>query len=92
MLRLYGKSDFIFNGTLAKNIRLKWLAICLNFDYDNGTVEMFLNGAKIKQKIKKPIFLPNNSENHPLIIRFGRYYYDSTPLIGQVVDINIWDR
>ena len=92
MLRLYGKSDFIFNGTLAKNIRLKWLAICLNFDYVNGTVEMFLNGAKIKQKIKKPIVLPNNSEKQPLIIRFGWYYYDSTPLIGQVVDINIWDR
>jgi hypothetical protein len=92
MLRLYGKSDFIFNGTLAKNIRLKWLTICLNFDYVNGTVEMFLNGDKIKQTIKKPIILPYNSEKQPLIVRFGRYYYDSTPLIGQVVDINIWDR
>ena len=92
MLRLYGKSDFIFNGTLAKNIRLKWLAICLNFDYVNGTVEMFLNGDKIKQKIKKPIVLPDNSEKQPLIVRFGQYYYDSTPLIGQVVDINMWDR
>ena len=92
MLRLYGKSDFIFNGTLAKNIRLKWLAICLNFDYVNGTVEMFLNGKRSQQKVKKPIALPEDSGEKPLIIRFGRYFYDDTPLIGKVVDINIWDR
>ena len=93
MLRLYGKSDFIFNGTMAKNIRLKWLAICLNFDYVNGTVEMFLNGKKSQQKIRKPIVLPKDSEGAlPLIIRFGQYFYDNTPLIGKVVDINVWDR
>ena len=92
MLRLYGKSDFVFNGTLAKNIRLKWLAICLNFNYVNGTVDMFLNGKKNQQKIKKPIILPDDSEKKPLIIRFGYYYFDNTPLIGKVVDINVWDR
>ena len=93
MLRLYSKSDFIFNGTMAKNIRLKWLAICLNFDYVNGTVEMFLNGKKSPQKIRKPIVLPKDSDGTtPLIIRFGQYFYDDTPLIGKVVDINVWDR
>ena len=92
MLRLYSKSDFIFEGTLAKNIRLKWLAICMNFDYINGTVEMFLNGNQIQQKIKKSLSLPVASENLPLIVRFGRYYYDDTPLIGKVVNINMWNR
>ena len=28
----------------------------------------------------------------PLIIRFGYYYVDGTPLIGKIVDINVWDR
>ena len=53
---------------------------------------MFLNGKKITQKMKKAISLPPDSSTKPLIIRFGHYYYDSTPLIGKVVDINIWDR
>ena len=92
MLRLYKRSDFKFNGTLAKNIRLKWIAICLNFNYVNGTVEMFLNGEKNQQIIKKPIVLPEESNENPLIVRFGKYFYDNTPLIGKVVDINIWDR
>ena len=91
-LRLYTKSDFNFNGTLAKNIRLKWLAICMNFNYVNGTVEMFLNGKKIAQTVRKPLTIPENSANAPLILRFGHYYYDNTPLIGKVVDINLWDR
>ena len=92
MLRLYTKSDFTFNGTAAKNSRLKWLAICLNFNYVNGTVDMFLNGEKSQQKVKKPITLPADSDNKPLIIRIGHYYFDDTPLIGKMVDINAWDR
>ena len=71
---------------------MKWLAICLNFNYVNGTVEMFLNGKKSQQTIIKPIVLPEDSDEKPLIVRFGRYYYDDTPLIGRVVDINMWDR
>jgi len=64
----------------------------MNFDYINGTVEMFLNGNQIQQKIKKSLSLPVASENLPLIVRFGRYYYDDTPLIGKVVNINMWNR
>ena len=108
MLRLLYKVDFKFDGTRVKNIRLKWLAICMNFNYENGTAEMFLNGKKVNQKTKKPIVIPEESKNKPLIIRysmqflfleynhlnfrFGRYYYDDTPLIGKVGDINVWDR
>ena len=92
MLRILWKSDFLSNGTSAKNIRLKWLSICLNFNYLNGTVGMYLNGEETTQRIKKPITLPENHEDVPLIIRFGHYYYDDTPLIGTIVDINMWDR
>ena len=91
-LRLLSKSDFLFNGTLAKNIRLKWMAICLNFNYEEGKVDLFLNGEKMPQIVKKPISLPDSSDNERLIVRMGRYYYDGTPLIGKIVDINIWDR
>ena len=68
------------------------MAICLNFDYDTGLLEMFRNGEKSPQKVSRPLVLPEGSAEQPLIIRFGRYYYDDTPLIGKIVDINIWDR
>ena len=92
MIRLWGAADFKFNGTFVKNIRLKWLAICFNFNYVNGTVDMFLNGKKSQQKFRRSIVLPEDSDEKPLIVRFGRYFYDNTPLIGKVVDINMWDR
>ena len=63
-------SDFVFNGTFAKNIRLKWMAMCLNLDYDNQTVELYLNGEKSIQTVKKPITLPVDYEDKPLVIRF----------------------
>ena len=28
----------------------------------------------------------------PLIMRIGYYNLDGTPLIGKIVDINVWDR
>ena len=33
-----------------------------------------------------------NCLRKPLVIRLGHNYYDKTPLIGKIVDINIWDR
>ena len=59
------------------------MSISLNFDYETGSLEMFLNGEKNQTE---------DSTDKLLIIRFGRYYYDDTPLIGKIVDINIWDR
>ena len=82
----------MFNGTSTKNIRLKWVAVCLNLDYDNSTVQLFINGERSPQIDKKPLTLPGDHQDKPLIIRMGRYYYDDTPLIGKIVDINIWDR
>ena len=45
--RMYGHYDFDFNGTETNNMRLKWLSICFNIDYDNGTMELYLNGAPL---------------------------------------------
>ena len=66
--------------------------MCLNFDYNNGTMELFLNGNRASQTVRKPLSLPDDYENLPLIVRMGHYYYDATPLIGKIVNINLWDR
>ena len=40
--RLLYKKDFVTDGTAKKNIRLKWIAICLVMDYVNGEVLIVL--------------------------------------------------
>jgi hypothetical protein len=37
-LRFLWKTDFKPEGDAKKNIRLKWMAICLNMDYVSGKV------------------------------------------------------
>ena len=85
-------ADFQFNGTDTKNIRLKWLAICINVDHASGKAEFFMNGARMEGKQRKNITRPLDYQQKPLVVRIGKYYIDGTPLIGKVVDINIWDR
>ena len=87
-----GKASFKFNSTHTKNIRLKWLAVCINFDYTTGSISLFLNGAKLEGNQRKNISLSEDAEQKALIVRIGKYDDDGTPLIGKIVDINIWDR
>ena len=92
MERMYGHYDFDFNGTETNNVRLKWLSICFNINYTEGTMELFLNGETLWPKVRKPMELPPDWEISPMIVRLGRYYFDDTPLIGKIVDFNMWDR
>ena len=71
---------------------MKWLAVCLNFDYDKGSVDLFLNGNKADRIQKNEIKLPKDSDQKSFIVRIGKFFVDGTPLIGKIVDINIWDR
>ena len=138
--RLLYKKDFINEGTAKKNIRLKWIAMCLVMDYVTGEVwrkpktefhracfkrfaileTVLVSGWTLYQwgkisskeqeadwKTRGPrrvgiyafsqivqIVLPwiMSCPRKPLVIRLGHNYYDKTPLIGKIVDINIWDR
>ena len=89
---MWTKYDFDFNGTETNNMRLKWLSICFNIDYDNGSMELYLNGESLPGKKKKDMTLPANSSSSPLIVRLGRYFFDDTTMIGKMIDFNMWDR
>ena len=41
---------------------------------------------------QSPSLLIQSIPRKPLIVRIGHNYLDKTPLIGQIVDINMWDR
>ena len=34
----------------------------------------------------------SNATDLPMIVRLGHYYFDNKPLIGKIVDFNMWDR
>jgi hypothetical protein len=95
MINFYSYSTFPFSESTKNNgkqsIQLKWLALCFNFDFVTGTVDLFMNGKRLKQNVKKPISRGDHV-GKPFIIRMGKYYYDRTPFIGKLVDINMWDR
>ena len=86
----------------SKNIVRKWAHVCVVGDFINDKTYMFLNGKKINEtRIELTRALPDNyfSEEHRssgevipgFSIEFGRYYYDSNPIIGELMDINAWD-
>ena len=83
--------DFVFNGP-ETNLRLKWFSICFNIDYENGTMELYLNGNQVESKQRKPMKLPSDLETSPLIVRLGKNPYDDTPFIGKIMDFQMWDR
>ena len=89
---MYGHYDFKFNKTSTNNMRLKWLSVCFNIDYDNGTMELYLNGKALEPYQRKPMVLPADSDTKPLIVRLGRYFFDDTPLIGKIYDFHMWDK
>lgn len=89
---MYTHYDFKFNGTATNNVQLKWLSICFNIDYDQGTMEMYLNGKPLPGIQRKPMAQPTNADTAPLVVRLGHYYFDDTPLIGKIFDFNLWSR
>ena len=86
----------------SKNSLRKWAHVCVVADFINDKTSFFLNGRKINEtRIGLTRALPNNYFSKRLrssgdvipgfSIEFGRYYYDSNPIIGELVDINAWD-
>ena len=53
---------------------------------------MFLNGQEMLGRKLGNTSLPGEAATTPLIVRIGKLYTDSTPLIGKIVDINMFDR
>ena len=95
MINYYSYSSFPFSESTTNNgkesIQLKWLALCFNFDFETGKTDLFMNGNRMKQNVRKPISRGDHS-GKPFLVRMGQYYFDKTPLIGKLVDINMWDR
>ena len=83
----------ITDTTEKVNLRLKWLSICLNIDYENGTMEFFLNGKVLKlSKAVGHMERPHDHQSKALIVHVGRRMGKLSSIIGKIVDFNLWDR
>ena len=81
----------------------KWTHVCVVGDFTNDKTTLFLDGKKINEtEFEFSKSFPDNYFSEELrasgevlpgfSVEFGRYMYDSAPIIGELMDINAWDR
>ena len=94
-LKLYGNGGGEFNfrdKSETTNVRLKWISICFNIDYENGTADISLNGEILKATKPMKMVRPDDHESNDVIVHLGRRFGKNEPLIGKMVNFNMWDR
>ena len=90
-------------GWPSKNSIRKWTHICVVGDFINDKTTLFLNGKKINEtEFKFSRSFPEDYFSEELrssgdiltgfTVHFGRNIYDKAPIIGELMDINAWDR
>ena len=91
-----------FNQSKISFVRAlnKWNRICMSFDFLRHEAQVAFNGH-LSEKVSNvhaialedPIDINNQTFKPKFVsISVGRYYFDKTPLIGRIVNINVWNR
>ena len=80
--------------TDGSNFRRKWVSQCYIVNLAERMATAFLDGKRIGQvgtanKFAKEHLLKSHE---PLLVTIGCYMYDNKPMIGKIVDINMWSR
>ena len=73
----------------------KWISICITIDFKNDDRVFYLNGRirKGRGRALRPMNGKlSNATALPMVVRLGHYFFDNKPLIGKLVDVNIWSR
>ena len=87
----------------SRNSLRKWTHACVIGDFKNEKLTLVLNGKKINEtEFKFSKSLPKDYFSEELrlsgqilpgfAVEFGRSVYDSNPIIGELLDINVWDH
>ena len=86
----------------------KWSSLCVGLDFLNNSLVAYYNGKELNRttleeerketgnsmdyRFPSGYFLYPKTVEEGYVIEFGKYYYDNKPIIGQLGDINMWDR
>ena len=86
----------------SRNSLRKWTHVCVVGDFLNEKTTLFLNGKKINNTDFNIKSFPEGYFSEELrssgeilpgySVEYGRYHYDWAPIIGDLLDINAWDR
>ena len=90
------------------NMIRKWSSLCVGLDFLNNSLVAYYNGQEINRttleeerkesgnsmdyRFPSGYFSDPKTVEEGYVIEFGKYYYDNKPIIGQLGDINMWDR
>ena len=91
------------NSWPSRNSLRKWTHVCVVGDFTDDKTTLFLNGIKINEtEFKFSKSFPEDYFSEELrssgkivpgfSVEFGRDAYAGVPIIGDIVDINVWDR
>jgi hypothetical protein len=64
-------------------------------DFVSDTTLYYAEGRPFSGKFSKigPLsVLMSNKTDLPMMVRIGHYSFDNKPMIGRMVDINMWSR
>ena len=64
-------------------------------DFRNNKVVLFINGKNRDEKIRslRPMNGKLSDAKHlPMVFRLGHYFFDNKPIIGKLINVNIWAR
>lgn len=77
----------------SRNFRRKWVSQCYAISYVENKSEAFLEGERLPID-ERDLRLADSMPLKGLAVEvtLGHYYFDNTPLIGKVVDFNMWGR
>ena len=67
---------YSFFHLVPVNAISKWTSLCIAMDFENDKVVLFFNGKNRYEKIR----------------RLGHYFFDNKPIIGKLINVNIWGR
>ena len=76
------------------NYRRKWTSHCYGLSFDQNKISAFLDGRKLNlaEKVGPVSEMLSNPKGGPVVVTLGHYEFDDTPLIGRIVDFNMWGR
>ena len=85
------------------NIVRKWTKFCISYDFEKNQAQAALNGY-VSELEKDPKTRPNYNGTYDktliknagpdseMVLVIGRYAFNLNPFIGDIANINVWDR
>ena len=88
---------------LFSNVVKKWTKFCISYDFEKNQAQAAVNGH-VSEIVKDPKTRPNYNGTYDktllknagpdskMILILGHYAFNRNPFIGDIANINVWDR